>query len=799
MRTSNLLIFDEEIPGRRLPAGLLRMFHSLLNAVVHRTQQATLVVALALALLTALGGCRLPRRDFTTISEDRSVYDTTGLQLEEPDIDSHDVDGISGTNPPTTLLSRRDPEYWNLRLEEAVQIALTNSRVLRDLGGVVLRSPTQTRTIQDPAIVETDPRFGVEAALSAFDAQFATNAFFEKNDRALNNVFFGGGSRFLQQDGHVYESQITKRGVAGTELTLSNNTDYDSNTAPGNLFRSSWSTNIEALVRQPLLQGGGVEFNRIYGPTGTPGLPNGVLIARANTDISLAEFELSVRNYVSDVENAYWDLYFAYRDLDAKVRARDAALETWRRISALHAAGRRGGDAQQEAQAREQYFRFQEDVQNALTGRLVEGTKTNNGSSGGTFRGTGGVHVAERRLRKLIGIPLSDGRLIRPAEDPEVAKVSFDWNVALAEALTRRPELRRQKWVIKRRELELIGSKNLVLPRLDAIGRYRWRGFGKELIAYSDPRDLGDFNSAWGNLLGGDFQEWQLGVEFSMPLGFRRAHTTVRNAELQLARERAILAEQEREIALDLSNAIADIERAHAVVETSFNRRIAAKQQLDAIQAIEDPSTQTLYLELDAQRRLAEAEIQYYRTLVEYALSIKNVHFEKGSLLEYDGVALSELPWPEKAYRDAYERVRLRRRLSDGTAGLVSPPETVSRGLHPQFMNPSPAPPRPQDLPGSSHATPSRPEPPMREREPATSPRRDATGFNAGRAPQLSTIEPEPDEFELSRAGFRSVPVLGGGLEFDPEETAYPAAADDDQPVRLAVPLDDDATAEPRR
>src|SRR5690606_39038557 len=130
-----------------------------------------------------------------------------------------------------------------------------------------------------------------------------------------------------------------------------------------------------------------------------------------------------LRDLVSNVENTYWDLYYAYRDLDAKIAARDAALETWRRVHALFEANRRGGEAEKEAQAREQYFQFQEEVENALTGRLLDGTRTNNGSRGGTFRGTGGVHVVERRLRLLMGISLSDGRLARPSDQPTLVHV----------------------------------------------------------------------------------------------------------------------------------------------------------------------------------------------------------------------------------------------------------------------------------------------------------------------------------------------------------------------------------------
>ena len=35
---------------------------------------------------------------------------------------------------------------------------------------------------------------------------------------------------------------------------------------------------------------------------------------------------------LSDIEEAYWDLYFAYRDLDAKIAARDSALEAYREM-----------------------------------------------------------------------------------------------------------------------------------------------------------------------------------------------------------------------------------------------------------------------------------------------------------------------------------------------------------------------------------------------------------------------------------------------------------------------------------
>jgi hypothetical protein len=63
---------------------------------------------------------------------------------------------------------------------------------------------------------------------------------------------------------------------------------------------------------------------------------------------------------------------------------------------------------------------------------------------------------------------------------------------------------------------------------------------------------------------------------------------------------------------------------------------------------------------LDAQRRRAQAQIDYYRSIVDYNKSIADVHFRKGSLLEFNNVTLAEGPWPEKAYWDALGRARER-------------------------------------------------------------------------------------------------------------------------------------------
>ena len=752
------------------------------------------------AAVLAIGGMFVSGCGFARQAQeweaDPSYYEASATSLEYPDVATPTNDSALATPAPLSVLNESEIKFEKLTLEQAVHQALQNSRILRDMGAAVLRSPSGAKTSYDVALQEMDPRFGVNAALSAFDASFESKTFVEKNDRTINNQFLGGGTRRFKQDLATLETQVSKRGATGTEYALRNYTDYDANNAPGNQFGSVFQTWIDAEVRHPLLQGSGTDFNRIAGPSGTPGSLNGVVLARMNTDISLTEFEMAVRDFVSNVENTYWDLYFAYRDLDAKIAARDSALETWNNINALQEADRAGGEAEKEAQAREQYYRFQEQVQNALSGRLVDGTRTNNGSSGGSFRGQGGVLTSERRLRLMMGISINNGHLMRPADEPIEAKVVFDWDSILVESLTRRAELRRQKWVVKRREKELQASANFLLPSLDMIGRYRWRGFGHDYLPQGT--DRGRFDNAWEDLFGGDNQEWQVGLELSMPFGNRQAHVAVDHAELLLAKERALLSEQERQVVHELSNAVAEMNRAWATLETSDDRRMAAAEQLDAVQVAYEGDKVTFDQVLDAQRRFLDSETGYYRTLVEYTIAIRNVHFEKGSLLDYNEIYLTENIWPMQAYQDAMNR-RKNTIPAEWLHGIIGAPHPVTYGPYGQNVEASNGN-YVEPMPRAIDATESAQEIPL----PETAPRADVNDINnnqtSSRVPGVLPIEPfdkpalpipssinireqplNPISFESPPAaavpadnGEFTAPPLPSNLDFGTDETFNP-------------------------
>ncbi|HQU41575.1 MAG: hypothetical protein B7Z73_05845 [Planctomycetia bacterium 21-64-5] len=673
-------------------------------------------VAIVTCIATLATGCTPSKPVYLFNDKDMSHYRGMATQIEYPDVETDRIDDVANAKDPLTLSNPEVHEIWDVTLEEAMRTALANSKVLRNLGGLLftpgLPASNQTiaptgillqtqgqstgaslgtsqtsQTIYNPAMQETNTGNGVEAALSEFDAYLDSQMYWQHNNFPQNQHFTGFQPIVFEQNYAQQQAEIGKVTATGDRVFFRELTNYNANNSAANIYHQAYTPAVEMEFRHPLLQGSGVEFNRIAGPNSNvglfagqattgpvlnpnslPGTYNGVVLARLNVDITLADFEAGVRGMVSDVERAYWDLYYNYRNLNAVQAGRDSALQTWRKVHALYRTGTKGGEAEKEAQSREQYFLFRAQVENTL----------------------GLLYTAESRLRYMMGLAPTDGRLIRPSDDPTTAEVRFDWNAVLTEGLTRSVELRRQRFVVKQNELKLIASRNYLMPRLDAQALYHWGGFGNDLVNYNgvsfNPNTTLPHSGAWNTLYNGNYQNWQVGLNFTMPIGFRLAMSGVRNAELVLAQSRAFLQDQELELSHVLTNSIRDLDRNYQVSRTTFNRRVAAAKQVEAVKASYDVGTATLDMLLDAQRRLADAEIAYYRALIDYNVAILQVHYRKNSLLEYDGVYLAEGPWPAKAYFDARKRARERDSAHYINYGFTRP-NVITRGALPQFMD----------------------------------------------------------------------------------------------------------------
>ncbi|MEZ6065395.1 MAG: TolC family protein [Planctomycetaceae bacterium] len=553
---------------------------------------------------------------------------------------------------PRTLRNAQHDQVWDLSLSEVIHLTLSNSRVIRSSatflspGNPLMSNPDSLPSVYDPALQDTGTLFGrrgVEAALSEFDAQFTTSMIWGHNETIQNNRFTSGGldpGDTLVEETGAFSTGVRKRFATGAQFGVSHVWDYSKNNAAGRLFPSVYEGNLRAEFRQPLLAGAGTEYTRIAGPIseniqGVTGVNQGVLIARIDNDIALAEFELAVHLLLRDVETLYWELVGAYQSYHTQVTTRVELKELWDKVRTRLEGDAAGGGRLAEAEAHEAYLR----AEAASIAALDQ------------------IYDTEARLRRLIGLSINDGRVIRPLDSPIAAEIVPDWHTSLGLALVLRPELRRQKWNVKSIDLQLTAAENLLQPRLDLVASAQTNGFGDNLAGgVNDGVTNNGLGSAYHRLLAGQQTGWNVGVEYSTPIGRRFAHTQVRNLELQLAKSREALHQQEIEVSHELAAAFRDVDRSWLALQNADEQIIAGCQRYEATRDRLLPDDVSINGLLQARESLAQAELRYVAALTEYNTALTNLHYRSGRVLEVNSVQLSEGNWTPAARQDAVDR-----------------------------------------------------------------------------------------------------------------------------------------------
>lgn len=561
-----------------------------------------------LALTTAVAGCQQP---FFMTELDYAYYNDVSTSYghgkyegipEVSQIQPRDV-----TNPDAQ-------EQWRLTLEEAKRIALQNNKQIAFLGYQPAEQGTQ-----------------IDAALARFDAFISAGAGWARTDRQVANNFqtFGTGQNAVTSDlfgdsifggvsgagfngvsatsgGAAQEPtsipsndvfSISKRNAAGglTSLTYSFSYSRQEPASSFLLLNPSWGSDLNLRIEQPLLQGAGVEFNRAP-----------ILIARAQHEQSIKTFEVSVHTLLRDLEQAYWQLYFTYQDLYSRETGMRQALATWQKEKNKQEVGTAA--IPDVAQAGEQYQFFRAERLQAL----------------------GRVQAAERTLRELMGLPPEDGRRIIPETSPTVAAFDPDWQLAVVEAMDKRPDIVAQRFAVRASELNLLREKNGLLPDLTVAANWRITGLDNQ------------YDQSIDRLTDNDFTEWGLAVRYRRQIGERAAHAATRNAQLALSRERHTLRNIEHTVIHDLHEAYQDIITQYQLIQAQKDRREFATQQLESQEQFYRQGKTTIDVLLQAQTTFADALRDENLAIVAYNQALVAWEFAKGSILENDNVTLAE-------------------------------------------------------------------------------------------------------------------------------------------------------------
>lgn len=477
------------------------------------------------------------------------------------------------TVPKTISLPQAQKDHIALSLEQAVFYALHHNNELQ----VQRHSPLIAGTFEQIERGAFDPELFVELQYSEAQAT--------ETSRSTEDRFS------VEADDIDARAGVRRQFPSGTNLELSLSTARSrSNRTP-----DQQDVRMGLSVTQALLRGYGAAVNLVD-----------VRQAQLDTRISLYELRGFIESLVSDVETAYWRYVLASQSIvifkQSLEVARQQLEEVENRIEVGVIPKNAAAAARAEVAKREQ--------------ALIEARSSQN----------------ERRLRLLRLLNVTDNGQLHYAvgatsEPQTTASPLTNLDDRLKLALQMRPDLNEAQLRHRQQSLEVVRTRNGLLPKLDLFIDIGKTGYA------------GAFNDAWSNLREDNF-DLLSGIRLSSYPGNRTAKAKHFAARASRSQAQAALANLQGLAKLDVLLAANEVKRTREQIEASAITRMFEEQTLKAEQERFYVGNITSLLVAQAQRDLLVSQLAEIEAVVEYRIALVNLYLAEGSLLERRGIGL---------------------------------------------------------------------------------------------------------------------------------------------------------------
>ena len=472
--------------------------------------------------------------------------------------------------PETPNISGKGP--LEITVRDAILITLENNRSLV----VEQFNPAIQQTFEDQEQAVFDPVTGAEISAGREELQRQART--------------GSGNESSEVDIYLGGISLEQFFPTGTFVEV----DATNRTTESSLYEDPFSsTRLGLSVTQPLLRGYGRDVNLVR-----------LRQARLETDITRYELRGFSQSLLARVETAYWDYALAQRQVEI---VQESLKVSKQQLSETEEMIRIGTMAEAELAA------VQADV--AAQQQALINARSNLDSS-------------RLQLLRLLNPPGNnlwdrDIKLIYQPTIPDILLDKVTDHVAIS--LSMRPEINQAELSIQQDDLEIIRTKNGLLPVMDLF-----ISLGKTGYADSFSGSVSD--------LTGDSYDVEGGIRFEYPL---------KNRDARARQRRAVLSREQAEKALDNLSQLVELDVRDAYIEVNrAKKQIAASSATRKFQEekhrIETEKFRvgrsTNFLVAQAQRDLLVARISEVNAIVDYLKALINLYRLDGSLLERRGI-----------------------------------------------------------------------------------------------------------------------------------------------------------------
>jgi len=457
--------------------------------------------------------------------------------------------------------------------------------------GAILTALNRNRSLAVERYAPQLSKSRIEDARAAFDPSLlatvsygksASAAGFSEEDDSGVSV-----SRSFQGDVQVSEFLPT-----GTEVYLSGGLSRSRSGSANWGYSGSWSVG----VNQSLLEGAGVDVNLID-----------LRQAENNAAISRHELRGFVIDLVEQVEASYWQLVLAKETLEIRRFSLQLAREQLELTEDYIQVGKMAQDARVSAEA--EVASRQADLVDAeadVKARTID-------------------------LIRLLNPERDDqwALTFQTIDSPVVEAVEVAPSVSVRLADQYRPELAQSRLNLANQDLEVIRTRNGLLPQLDAFASYGRNSSGDSFAGAT---------RSWDDR---ERENYEVGLSFQVAPLNRSEKASHQRAQFEQQQAEASVANLEQLLETEVRSAAVEVQRQWDRIPATQKTVESRQEELRVEQARFKVGKSTNLDVLQVQENLIQAQLSEVTARVQYIQALTALYQAEGTLLERRGIGVN--------------------------------------------------------------------------------------------------------------------------------------------------------------
>jgi outer membrane protein TolC len=422
------------------------------------------------------------------------------------------------------------------------------------------------------------------------------------------------GTTALNSLTHAGQINYTQTFQTGTNVAIGISGTRNSTNSGNPSFNPSYSTALNFQFTQALLRNGWLFANQAP-----------LVIARRTLQQSRASFAAQVQDAILQVVGQYWTVVQARGNLEVERKSLQAADASYQRDKRALELG---------ALPPLDIYRSESGV----ASRRVQ-----------MIQGEYAVKQAEDALRLTIGADQDDNFRaldldLTEKPEPQGELRTIDAAAALQKALAGRPELEASRYALANDDTSIRLAHNHLKPDLSLSGFYQSSGLGGN--QYNSSNTLisqGGLGSSVNQLFGFGFPGYGGSLTLNLPVRNRGAQAELGSALVTRHRDQYSALLTREQITLEVGNSVHQLEQAKLTLAAGKTALDLAQKALTASQRKYELGVETIFFVLDAQTKLAQAELDLLQSQVTYQIALVAVDHATGELLAPYHVQIAEL------------------------------------------------------------------------------------------------------------------------------------------------------------